>query len=346
LATYTYDAAGRLTSAAVNSAGSTSTDTYAYTGNGLRASVTTDAGTSAASTLAMSWDTQTGSVPLLLSDSNNDYIYGPDDLPIEQVAIASGTVNYLHTDQYGSTRFITDSGGSCIATYRYTPTGQTANHTGAASTPLRWGGQYQDTATGLYYMRARYYDPVTYQFLAVDPLVDGTGQPYLYAGDDPLDGFDPLGLLTWNPLHWGKHTWETIGLVAGGVAIAATGVGAVIEIGGVSVSGAVGVGLTATAIGAGGVSTAVDGYGCLHGGGANSCAGAALGALSLGFGAGAVGLGIALAREENEIVADGLGGELFPELASGFLDAHALAVGLLAYIWDLLAQGDDGPCNP
>jgi len=40
----------------------------------------------------------------------------------------------------------------------------------------------------------RYYDPATGQFLSVDPLVDVTGQPYAYTGDDPVNAIDPDGL--------------------------------------------------------------------------------------------------------------------------------------------------------
>jgi len=40
----------------------------------------------------------------------------------------------------------------------------------------------------------RYYDPVTGQFLNVDPLVSKTGAPYFYAGDDPVNAGDPIGL--------------------------------------------------------------------------------------------------------------------------------------------------------
>ncbi len=39
----------------------------------------------------------------------------------------------------------------------------------------------------------RYYDPSTAQFLSIDPLVAETGQPYQYAGDDPVNGSDPSG---------------------------------------------------------------------------------------------------------------------------------------------------------
>jgi RHS repeat-associated protein len=40
----------------------------------------------------------------------------------------------------------------------------------------------------------RYYDPATGQFLSVDPLVGLTGQPYAYAGNDPINATDPTGL--------------------------------------------------------------------------------------------------------------------------------------------------------
>ena len=42
----------------------------------------------------------------------------------------------------------------------------------------------------------RYYDSGTGQFLSVDPLVDVTGQPYAYTGDDPVNESDPSGLAT------------------------------------------------------------------------------------------------------------------------------------------------------
>jgi hypothetical protein len=40
----------------------------------------------------------------------------------------------------------------------------------------------------------RYYDPTTGEFISVDPDVAETGQAYAYAGDDPVDGIDPMGL--------------------------------------------------------------------------------------------------------------------------------------------------------
>jgi RHS repeat-associated protein len=51
----------------------------------------------------------------------------------------------------------------------------------------------------------RYYDPLTGQFLSVDPLVDVTGMPYSFAAGDPVNGSDPSGLACNGPCStpWG-----------------------------------------------------------------------------------------------------------------------------------------------
>lgn len=73
------------------------------------------------------------------------------------------------------------------------PTGQV---TGAGRRGRRVGRQYSDPESGLQNLRARYYDPTTGQFLTRDLLEQLTQQPYAYAGDDPINGTDPTGLLS------------------------------------------------------------------------------------------------------------------------------------------------------
>jgi uncharacterized protein RhaS with RHS repeats len=46
---------------------------------------------------------------------------------------------------------------------------------------------YIDAESGLIYLRARYYDPGTGQFLARDPLVAMTGAAYGHARANPLN---------------------------------------------------------------------------------------------------------------------------------------------------------------
>ena len=135
-------------------------------------------------------------LPLLLYDGTNDYIYGPSNLPIEQINNSTGAVLYLHHDQQGSTRLLTSSTGTKEATFTYGPYGGVTGSTGTATTPLGYDGEYTSSDTGLIYLRARAYDPTTAQFLSVDPLVAATRTHYTYAGDNPLNRRDPRGLAT------------------------------------------------------------------------------------------------------------------------------------------------------
>ncbi|HEY5261370.1 MAG TPA: RHS repeat-associated core domain-containing protein [Solirubrobacteraceae bacterium] len=155
---------------------------------------------------------------------------------------------YLHHDQQGSTRLLTGSTGKTEATFTYSPYGELTGHTGTATTPLGYDGQYTSADTGLIYLRAREYDPATAQFLTVDPLEAISSAPYSYAGDSPTTYGDSLGLL-WTPL-------------AGGAAGADAACGATFEIPGVDLGtcGAAGIASGAAAIGAAvGVVTAVAG---------------------------------------------------------------------------------------
>lgn len=160
--------------------------TYAYDGDGLRA-----ASTVAGGTRQYAWD-QTASNPLLLTDGSTNYIYGAEDLPVEQIT-GNGTVSYFHSDQLGSTRMLTGSSGASTATYSYGPYGQLTGQTGSADTTLRYGGQYTDPESDLIYLRARYYDPVSSQMISVDPLSAETRQPYSYATNNPVAFGDPSG---------------------------------------------------------------------------------------------------------------------------------------------------------
>src|SRR6185295_1448109 len=145
---YGYDQAGNLVS--VTKEGSTE-DTYAYDGNGLRASQKISGAKS-----QLTWDVS-GELPLLLYDGANYYLYGPEGLPFGQ--ISGETVTYLHHDQLGSTRLLTNSKGEATGKYTYTPYGIVEEHTGTASTPLGYDGQYTNSSTEMVYLRARVYDP-------------------------------------------------------------------------------------------------------------------------------------------------------------------------------------------
>jgi RHS repeat-associated protein len=80
-----------------------------------------------------------------------------------------------------------------VATYSYGAYGTISNTTGTVTNPFQYAGQYTDAESGLIYLRARYYDLTTGQFLSRDPLSAQTREPYGYAHGDPLNAVDPSG---------------------------------------------------------------------------------------------------------------------------------------------------------
>jgi RHS repeat-associated protein len=162
-------------------------DSYTYNGEDLRASETINGTTN-----HLAWDMAELELPLILSNGTNSIIYGPNNMPVEQINNSTGAVLYLHHDQQGSTRLLTGSTGKVEGKCSYSAYG-VPDCEGTATTPLGFDGQYTSTDTGLIYMRARVYDPTTAQFLTVDPRVAVTGEPYVYALDDPINRIDPSG---------------------------------------------------------------------------------------------------------------------------------------------------------
>jgi len=199
-ATYGYDQNNRLTS---YTAAGTST-TYKYDGAGARISKTV-----AGVTTNFVYDD--GGISNLLTDGTNDYLYGPGGLPVEQKS-ASGAYWFVH-DQVGSTIALLNASGAQVAAYSYSAYGVKTS-SGAVTTPLQYSGQYTDTESGLVFLRARYYDPATAEFLTVDPDTDLTGTPYAYTGDNPLNAVDLSGRDWWNPFSWSGDTWKNIGVGA------------------------------------------------------------------------------------------------------------------------------------
>jgi len=192
----TYDQADRLTSIQTGTGPSctspTNVGTYAYDGTGLRMSKTVGG-----TTTQFTWD-EAGSLPLLLQEkaataNATSYISGPDGLPVEQID-SSGNPHFYAHDQLGSTRALTDTTGTVQATYTYDPYGNVVSSSGTVANPFQFAGQFEDTESGLYYLRARYYDATTAQFLTSDPEVAATSAPYGYAAGNPVNATDSSGM--------------------------------------------------------------------------------------------------------------------------------------------------------
>ena len=178
---YTYDQANRLVA-------SGSSASYVYNGDGTRVSKTVNTVTT-----QQTWDVS-GGMPLMVQDGTTSYVTGPGGLPLEQIT-AAGVVTYYCQDQLGSTRALTNQAGAVAGTATYDAYGNAMAPTTGASSPFQFAGQYLDNESGLYYLRARYYDPSIGQFITRDPAVARTRQPYAYVQDNPLNGIDPSGLM-------------------------------------------------------------------------------------------------------------------------------------------------------
>ncbi len=94
-------------------------------------------------------------------------------------------------------RDLSNPQGGFVTHYAYAPFGGTRSASGP-STPFRFTGQQQDDTTGLYYLRARYYNAQTGRFLSRDPFpglatLPGTLHPYAYALNNPARYTDPSG---------------------------------------------------------------------------------------------------------------------------------------------------------
>lgn len=125
--------------------------------------------------------------------TNNFFVQGPETISEGDSSVASR--KYYLYDGLGNIRFTTDSSGNKLQAFTYDPYGTpTTPNTGAS---FKYKGEQADQG-GMYFMRARYYDPSTGRFISKDPVEGIMGNPqsqngYNYANDDPINLNDPSG---------------------------------------------------------------------------------------------------------------------------------------------------------
>lgn len=101
-------------------------------------------------------------------------------------------IYYPVTDHQGSTRQLLDERGRIAGSLQYDAFGDGA---GSPLTRYAYTGRERDDLTGLYYYRARWYDPQTGRFLSEDPIgLAGGINTYSYVSNNPVNRVDPSGL--------------------------------------------------------------------------------------------------------------------------------------------------------
>ena len=198
--TYTWDPQDRLVQVSITPAqGPSTTVTFAYDHRGRRVRKTVS---------------QTGSVPVV-----TDYVYDEDDVILivetPQAPEATPTITrvvhgpdvdeplwldqdgqlfVLHADALGSVRLVTDAAQTLVERTAYTSFGVPARTGTGVRHPFAFTGREWDGEIGLYYYRARYYDPEVGRFLSRDPLGLAAGPNlYVYAENSPTNAIDPSG---------------------------------------------------------------------------------------------------------------------------------------------------------
>ena len=182
--TYAWDFENRLTSVALPGSGGTVTFKYDPFGRRIYKS-------SSSSTSIYAYDGDN-----LIEETNSSggavarYSQGLSiDEPLAM--LRGGTTSYYQADGLGSLTSLSNTSGALANTYTYDSFGNLVASSGSLVNSFRYTGRDFDTETGLYYYRARYYDPATGRFLNEDPIgFDGGIDFYPYVQNDSQDWGD------------------------------------------------------------------------------------------------------------------------------------------------------------
>jgi RHS repeat-associated protein len=124
--------------------------------------------------------------------------YGMERISENQTISSTWTPSFYGYDGHGSVRQLTNSAGAVTDSYDYDAFGHLINSTGTTPNVYLFAGEAYDSALGLYYNRARYYNQQIGRFWSMDTYEGDSQQPislhkYLYADANPVDGADPSG---------------------------------------------------------------------------------------------------------------------------------------------------------
>jgi RHS repeat-associated protein len=125
-----------------------------------------------------------------------EYTYYPGiDNPHSLRVSATGASYYYATESPGNVVGLMDGIGQQVNEYRHGPWGRAELVQEGVPQPLRFGAREWDGGSGLYQVRARWYDPQTGRFVSEDPIgLAGGMNVYTYAANNPVNFTDPSGL--------------------------------------------------------------------------------------------------------------------------------------------------------
>jgi RHS repeat-associated protein len=192
------------------------------------------------------------------------YVWGPGIDNLLAMTVHTGTTAvtyYAIRDHLGSVQALADTNGVIAESYKFDAWGKLLGVFNGNGLPLAqsaigirylWQGREYNYNTGMYFFRARFYDPNIGRWISNDPIGISRGlNQYMFCSDNPVNYIDPDGCSFMSGLA-GAASGAASGTVAG------AGVGAIIgAVGGAGIGA--GPGAIAGAV-AGAVGGAISGF--------------------------------------------------------------------------------------
>ena len=148
------------------------------------------------------------------------YIWGPDRVLAKIDKLTNQRYYYLYNGHYDVVQIV-DTSGNIVNQYDYDVWGNFITKNETIDNHFTYFGQTYDETTGLYYLRARYYDPTTGRFTQQDPAEDGYNW-YVYGNQNPvmyvdLDGEFAVEAAVATAPEWLPYVAGAVAAAVGGI---------------------------------------------------------------------------------------------------------------------------------
>ena len=197
--TYTYDFRNRMTGAVEKTSGGTVLAQATYTYDALDNRIGMDENGT------QTWTLFSRSSPIIDFNSSGSltmrYLNGPAGDIVDAVLArqtSGGTVSWYLPDRLGTVRDLINNSGSIIDHVDYSAFGTVLGESSPSNGDRMMGfaGLERDSVTGLNLVVERVENPMTGRWDSQDPIGLSSGDPdlYRYAGNEPTEFVDPIGL--------------------------------------------------------------------------------------------------------------------------------------------------------
>ena len=188
-----FDGFNRLISISKIEGSDISTTSYMYNGDGLRTQKTVVSADSTEETTDYLYDGQY--VVAESGDTTATYVRGLSY--IAKIGVSNGIDYYLY-NAHGDVTQLVNAAGTIRNQYDYDIFGETILSVEETENSIQYSGEFLDESAGLYYLRARFYNPTTGRFISEDSYKGDIKDPaslnlYTYCHNDPINFSDPSG---------------------------------------------------------------------------------------------------------------------------------------------------------